>query len=397
MRLWQVFIKSVREQKRDLWVICLSLVFAPLFVFIYYVMTGSTGTTSYGVLVINQDAPVTLANGTILAAGEDVVAGLRDLSYQNGSPLLKVTLVENREVADQKLRNRAAAALVIIPADFSTKLAAFRSGDISASTDLTFIGDLTNPYYTVAAVMAMTAADAYSQAFTNAPRPVELVEIPLGASAARSEFENYVPGLFVMAVVLMIFQAAMTPMRDIESGALRRLRLTPLTSFDYLGGTSLWLGLVSVGAVLLTFATAVGFGFRSQGPIWLAFLVVAITSLSIIGIGLIVACFSKTISQAFVIANFPLGFLMFLTGAAFPLPRYTLFTLFGHSFALPDLLPPTHAVVALNKIFTLGAGLKDVVFELTALTLLSVLYFSIGVWLFQKMQMRADRTQTCNR
>jgi ABC-2 type transport system permease protein len=392
MRLWQVFIKSVREQKRDLWVICLSLAFAPLFVFVYYLMTGGTGTTSYGVLVINQDAPVTLTDGTVFAAGEQVVAGLRDLSYQNGSPLLKVTLLEDRALAEQKLRDRAAAALVIIPADFSAKLAAFRSGDVSASANLTFIGDLTNPYYTVAAVMAMTAADAFTQGFTSAPRPVELVEIPLGASAARTEFENYVPGLFVMAVVLMIFQAAMTPARDIESGALRRLRLTPLTAFDYLGGTSLWLGLVSIAAVLLTFATAVAFGFHSQGPLWLAFLVVAVTSLSIIGIGLIVACFSKTVSQAFIIANFPLGFLMFLTGAAFPLPRLTLFTLFGHGFALPDLLPPTHAVVALNKIFTLGAGLQDVAFELIALVLLSALYFGLGVWLFQKTQMRADRT-----
>jgi ABC-2 type transport system permease protein len=192
-------------------------------------------------------------------------------------------------------------------------------------------------------------------------------------------------------VVLMVFQAAMTPARDIETGALRRLRLTPLTAFDYLGGTSLWLGVVSIGAVLLTFVTAVSLGFRSQGPLWLAILVTAVTSLSIIGIGLLVACFSKTVSQAFVIANFPLGFLMFLTGAAFPLPRVNLFTIAGRGFALPDLLPPTHAVVALNKIFTLGAGLEQVAFELTTLTLLSVLYFALGVWLFQRTQMRANK------
>ena len=391
MRLWQVFVKSVREQKRDLWVIGLSLAFAPLFVFIYWLMTGGTGTTSYGVLVINQDTPVALNQGVSLAAGDEIVACLRDLTYQNGSPLLKVTLVNDRREAEQKLRDRGAAVLIIIPPDFSAQLAAFRSGDRDVSTDLTFVGDLTNPTYTVAAVMAMTAADTYTQGFTDAARPVNLVEIPLGASAARTEFENYVPGLLVLAVVLMVFQAAMTPARDIESGALRRLRLTPLTAFDYLGGTSLWLGLVSVVAVLLTFATAVGFGFRSQGPLWLAILVTAIASLSIIGIGLIVACFSKTVSQAFVIANFPLGFLMFLTGAAFPLPRLTLFTLFGRGFALPDLLPPTHAVVALNKIFTLGAGLPDVAFELGALTLLSALYFGLGVWLFQKTQMKADK------
>ena len=79
MRLWQVFIKSVREQKRDLWVIGLSLAFAPLFVFIYWLMTGGTGTTSYSVLVINQDAPVTLADGARLAAGDEVVGRLRGL------------------------------------------------------------------------------------------------------------------------------------------------------------------------------------------------------------------------------------------------------------------------------------------------------------------------------
>jgi|GEM_PF-371995 len=391
MKLWQVFLKSIREQKRDLWVIGLSLAFAPLFVFIYWLMTGGTGTTSYAVLVINQDLPVTLPDGSRLAAGSEVVARLRGLAYQSGSPLLKVTQLEDRRQAEEKLRDRAAAALVIIPADFSSQLAAFRSGDSLAATVLTFIGDLTNPTYTVAAVMAMTAADSYIQAFSGSPRPVELVEIPLGASAARTEFENYVPGLLVLAVVLMVFQAAMTPARDIESGAMRRLRQTPLTAFDYLGGTSLWLGLVSVAAVLLTFACALGFGFRSQGPLWLAVLVTVITSLSIIGIGLLVACFSKTVSQAFVIANFPLGFLMFLTGAAFPLPRLTLFTLWGRGFALPDLLPPTHAVVALNKIFTLGAGPRDVAYELAALTLLSILYFGLGVWLFEKTQMRADR------
>jgi ABC-2 type transport system permease protein len=391
MRLWQIFIKCVREQKREPWLIGLSLAFAPLFVFIYYLMTGGTGATSYNVLVINQDVPLTLSDGTRFTAGDDVVDSMRELVYENGSPLLKVTLVDDRAAAERKLRDRAAAVLVIIPKDFSTQLASFQSGDTTASADLTFIGDLTNPYYTVAAIMSLTAADEYTQGITDVPKPVKLVEIPLGASAARSEFENYIPGLLVMAVVLMVFQAAMTPARDIESGALRRLRLTPLTAFEYLGGTSLWLGLVSIGAVLLTFATAVGLGFRSQGPLWLAVAVVAITSLSIIGIGLIVACFSKTVAQAFVIANFPLGFLMFLTSAAFPLPRMNLFTIAGRGIALADLLPPTHAVVAMNKIFTLGAGLKDVTFELTALTLLSALYFGLGVWLFQRTQMRAGK------
>ncbi len=388
MRLLSVFRKSVREQKRDLWVVGLSLAFAPLFVMIYWLMTGGSGTTSYGVLVINQDMPAIQADGVTLSAGQDVVDGLRELTYKNGSAVLHVIEATDRADAETRLRNREAAALVIIPKNFSERLSAFRSGDLTANTDLIFIGDLTNPTYTVAAVMAMTVTDDYTHGLTSAARPVTLVEIPLGSSAARTEFENYVPGLLVLAVVLMIFQAAMTPARDIETGAMKRLRLTRLTSFEYLGGTVLWLGVVSIGSVLLTFATAVALGFRSQGPLWLAFVIVAITSLSIIGIGLIVACFSKTVSQAFVIANFPLGFLMFLTGAAFPLPRMNLFTIAGRSIALADFLPPSHAVVALNKIFTLGAGFGDVLYELAALVVLTGLYFGVGVWLFQRTQMR---------
>jgi ABC-2 type transport system permease protein len=234
----------------------------------------------------------------------------------------------------------------------------------------------------------MTVTDSYVNTATDAPRPVTLNEIPLGASNSRSEFENYIPGLLVMAVVLMVFQAAMMPARDIESGALRRLRLTPITSFEYLGGLSIWMTLIAILSILVTFATAVALGFRSQGPLWMAILIDIIAALSIIGVGLVVACLSKTVSQAFVIANFPLGLLMFLTGAVFPLPRPTLFTLFGHPFSYPDLLPPTHAVIALNKIFTLGAGVHEVLFELSALVLLTLFYFGIGVWLFQRTQMK---------
>jgi len=125
------------------------------------------------------------------------------------------------------------------------------------------------------------------------------------------------------------------------------------------------------------------------GPVWVAMLVGAITSLSVIGVGLIVASFSKTVAQAFVIANFPLGVFMFFTGAIFPIPRMQLFQVGGFSIGLTDLLPPTHAVTALTKVMTLGAGLGDVLPELAALVFLSALYFGIGVGLFGRMHLRA--------
>lgn len=389
-RLMSVLRKCAREQKRDLWVLSLSLAFAPLFVLLYYLITGGTGSTSYPVFVINQDVPVTLDNGLRLAAGKEVVSGLHAMTYKNGNPLLRVILVPDRTEAETRLRNRDATLLLVIPPDFSAAIAAYRQGDASARSALTFVGDLTNPTYTVAAVMVMTVTDNYISLATGAERLIQLVELPLGSSATRTEFENYIPALFIFAVILVIFQAAMTLAREVESGTLRRLRLTRINSFELLGGMTAWLVFVALLEVLLTFVVALVCGFRSQGPLWLAVVVGAITSLSVIGSGMIVAAFSKTVSQAFVIANFPLGLFMFLSGVMYPMPRTPLFMIYGHTVAIYDILPTTHAVQALNKIFTLGLGFKDIIFELSALTMLSVIYFSVGVWIFQKRQMTVN-------
>jgi len=388
MRFWSVFRKTLREQKRDLWVLGLSLAFAPLFVFIYWMFTGGNATTSYGVLVINQDVGTTLIDGTTFHAGEEAIVQMERLTFKDESPILRVKRIHDRAEGEVQLRERDAAAMVIIPADFSQVIAKNQKTVSAPSTNVEFVGDLTNPYYTVAAMMAMTAIDSYAMFATEEYRPIGLIETPLGDSAARSEFEMYIPGLFVLAVIMMLFQASMTVAREIEGGTLKRLRITRMTSFELLGGTTLWLVLVAVVEVLVTFAVAVALGFRSQGSLWIAVLVGIITSFSIIGVGMIVASFSKTVSQAFVIANFPFGFFMFLSGAAFPVPMGSLFTLDGHDFSLADLLPPTHAVKALNKIFTLGVGLEDVVFELIALMVLSLLYFGLGVWLFRRMHLR---------
>jgi ABC-2 type transport system permease protein len=388
MRFWSVFRKTLREQKRDLWVLGLSLAFAPLMVLLYWMFTGGNATTSYGILVINQDAGAILPDGTNFQAGKDVITQMEQLTFKDESPILRVKQIQVRELGEAQLRERKAATMVIIPPDFSQVIAQASERTSTPSTVVEFVGDLTNPYYTVAAVMAMTAVDGYAVLAAEDYRPIKLIETPLGDSAARTEFEMYIPGLLVLAVIMLLFQASMSVAREIEGGTLKRLRITHMTAFELLGGTTLWLVLVAIIEVWVTFAVAVVLGFRSQGALWIAVLVGIFTSFSIIGVGMIVASFSKTVSQAFVIANFPFGLFMFLSGAAFPIPIGTLFTLNGHEFSFADLLPPTHAVNALNKVFTLGAGLEEIAFELIALIVLSLLYFGLGVWLFRRMHMK---------
>jgi ABC-2 type transport system permease protein len=386
MRLWYVLVKSMREMRRDWLTLGLTLVFAPFFVLLYWVFTHG-GSTTYTILVLNQDSGAQRASGESFQAGEQVVRAIGAITYADGKPLLVVKRVGNDAEMTRLLRDRAATAFVLIPEDFSRTILAVQSGDHSAHSRVTFGGDLTNPYYVLGAILATKAVDGYVAQATGLQPQIEYVEQPLGASAARTEFENYVPGILILAVILLIFQAAMAVAREVEAGTLRRLQVTPLTAFDYLGGVTVALMIVGVAGLILTFATSLALGFHSQGPVWVAILVGAITSLSVIGVGLITACFSRSVSQAFVIANFPLAFFMFFTGAIFPIPAVTLFTIAGRPLNLYELLPPTHAVVALNKILVLGAGVREVSYELCALTVLSVVYFAIGVWLFNRMHL----------
>jgi ABC-2 type transport system permease protein len=387
MRIITVFRKTMREMSRDLWVLALTLAFAPFFVLLYWVWSYG-GSTSYTVLVLDHDPGITLPGGESFRAGEAAIQSISAVSYADGKPLLKIVRAADRAATQSILRQRGAVAFIEFPADFSQNLAALKNGDRSVTAKINFGGDLTNPYYTVGALLALTAVDNYVQGVTGQQSFLQYVEEPLAGSAARSEFETYVPGVIVFATILLVFQAAMTVAREIESGALRRLRLTPMTAFDLTGGISAALVLVGVTSILLTFGTAVALGFRSQGPLWVAVLVGALSSLAVIGIGMLVACFTRTVSQAFVVANFPLGLMMFFSGAIFPMPKVILFSLGGHDIGLYDFLPTTYAVAALNKVLTLGASLSEVSFELTALLVLSLLYFGIGAWLFQRRYLR---------
>lgn len=387
MRIVAVFRKSLLEQIRDPWSLVLTLVVAPFFVLLYWAFFGG-GSTTYGVLVLNEDTGLRRADGAVWNGGQEVIQALRDLTYAGGDTILRVGVVADRAQAEAKLKNREAAVLLVVPEGFSRSVYGSAGDPRVSGASVVVVGDLTNPQYTVAAVLASSAVDEYVQSVTGLEPPLRLVEQALGSSGARTEFEVYVPGVLVIAVVMLIFQSAMTVAREVEGGTLRRLQLTRMTSFDLLGGVSATQVLIGVVAAVLGFATAVALGFSSHGPLWVAVFAAAATALAVVGVGLVVACFARTVSQAFVFANFPLMLLMFFSGAVFPLPRLTVFAVGGREVGLFDFLPPTHAVVALNKVLALGATLADVAYELIAVLLLSALYYAAGVWLFERRYLR---------
>jgi hypothetical protein len=101
-----------------------------------------------------------------------------------------------------------------------------------------------------------------------------------------------------------------------------------------------------------------------------------------------VACFARTDSEA---ANLgaSVGVLMtLLSKAMYPVPDVPLFTIGGRTIQIFDLLPTNHAGEAMRRVMILGDGVRDIAFELTALVTISTLLFAVGIWMYQRLQLR---------
>ena len=90
MKLWYVFKKTLTEQLRDWLVLSLSVVLAPMFVFLYWSFFPE-GSTTYTVLVINEDTG---------PAGAAVIAELAGTVNSANDPLLIVHEVDDRAAAE---------------------------------------------------------------------------------------------------------------------------------------------------------------------------------------------------------------------------------------------------------------------------------------------------------
>ncbi len=386
MRFFALFRKTAVENLRDWKILVMTILFAPIFVILmYFYMTAAPQT--YVILFDNQDAGAIVDGNVPFNAGNDLIALMANASYPDGTKVMQVR--EEGDIAKAKvsLIDRTADLVVGIPENFSGTLAGFRENGNQSPATVSTMGDPSNPKYILAASYSDMITYTYAAEATGAKVPVALdittVSNPDGTKSAGT-FDMLVPGLLVLSLMMLIFTAAASIIREKDKGTIIRLKMSRMRAFDYLASVSLGQILIGVGAMGLTFLTAVAVGYRPDGPLLELLLVCVLCSVSIIAISLIIAAFLRSIFDLMTIGCFPFFILMFFSGGMFPLPTLRIFTLFGHSINVNDMLPTTHAIFAVDKILNYGTGLEGLQFELAALAVLTVAYFAIGLLLFKK-------------
>jgi ABC-2 type transport system permease protein len=384
VKLWQICLKTLKEQMRSGWDLILSVSLAPVFIIIYWIFMGSGAALTVDVLVVNNDR----IDGVAQTCSQEVISRLIDLQHTDGTPVLRIKELNNSITAEQKLKDRQAVAAVIFPQGYTQEIQRVRDqgGMMSADTSALVIGDQGHPYYALAAVFVISTLEGYAVEATGYQMPFSYHEKFIGDGMIRRDFDNYVPGLLVVAITMIIFSVSIAISREIESGTARRLMMTKMRSIDLLSGVSLVYVLLSLVSVLLSFGVAIVLGYHYIGSLVLGVIICVLAAMAAIGAGLITACFSRTVGRAAVIANFPLLVLLFFSGAIFPLPSPSMFTIGDRAIRLFDFLPTSHAVIALNKVMNLGTGLNGIVYEMMAMIVLTVILFFVGIWLFRRLQ-----------
>ena len=332
-----------------------------------------------GIAAFGYSAPflVTHPLGVIVQAEGDLglIETLRAERYIDGRPVFDVSIATDRNAAHAALEAREITALV----------------DVGVGADgrpmVTVHGDALYGRFYRASVVLDEVVQRYADGLADRGALVQIHEERYAPAGPENEFDYYAPGMMVFALLMIIPQTAMLVGRELRWGTLRRLRLSGVRSWELLLGISLAQMAVAVIQVLVVFLSALALGYNNHGSLILAIFVGLTISLSAIGMGLIVACFIENDSQAVNFGSTVTMVQVFVSGAFFPLPPLTVFTMLGHPIGIFEIFPASHGMLALQQVLNDGVGLGGIGFRLAAILLLSGLTFAAGVFTFHRLKM----------
>ena len=384
MKILAVLHKSLLEQARDLRGMAVSFLLPVMFMVIFGAVFGASFYT-YDILVLNDDVAVE-QEGTSFGLGDSLSAALEASAYEDGTRIFRVARIQSRDEVGDKLARHDKVALIHVPATF-TQSVLLAGGAEAVRSVVSVEGDPGFPSFNlvrwlVEAVVAEVVAD---------DPPVRLETVAAVSGAASSEFDYMAPGLMLLAIFMLLIQSATVLLNEVESGTLKRLSISRLRAWELLAGVSLSQVIFAALMIPLMFLSAIVMGFHNSGSLLDATVVGVVTSLSAIALGLITAGFSRTANEAFLLGNIVIVPIVFLSGVFFPVPNLAWITIAGVGVGPFELLPGTYAVRALSSVLLFGEGLGYVLPDLLATLAVSLAYFAIGVWLFRRRHMRAER------
>ncbi len=376
MKLAASIIKTFKENIRDWKVLIMVLFFSPFFVLLMNLYYGSEP-AAYNIGIINYD------RGN---KSSELLEILADAEGNGNAGLFRLSQFESREQLGTKVMDKTVDLGMVIPENYSKSLI-MSLYDRNSTAAVEFLGSMGNMKYTVAAVLAADIVYKQGMDIAEITLPSTIKETFLEKKQPLNEFENYAPGMISLSILMILFTACASIVKENDKRTIIRLKLSRLGAFNFLLGICAVQSVIAVIALSLSYWTALGLGYKPAGSFVTVLAAGVISSFSMVAVSLLVASFLNTVFDVLTIGCFPFFIMMFFSGCMFPLPKMNLFSLGGHSFGVTDVLPLTHTAGAFNKILNYGADISGVGFELAMLALLTLIYFVLGIFVYRKRKL----------
>jgi ABC-2 type transport system permease protein len=424
MKILDIALKDLTRSFRSVFAVLFMFVIPLVVTGMFYVMFGGMkgGNTGFSlpqtkVVIANLDEGGTgfetamaqfPADANIQSMGDMVVYVLQDASFSN---LMQVTRVDSAEAARSAVDSQEAGVAIIIPADFSaqfsnlegqaalelyqdptltlgpaivksilnqfmdglsgTKIAVTVATAQSGSSDPAFIGQVVQAY--------LSASSAWRD-------PAALLEVHSSAAAKTEETPLMVRIIGPILGGMMVFYAfytgtatAQTLLHEDEMGTLPRLFTTPTPQATILGGKLLAV-LMTVTIQVIVLLTLGALIFRiNWGTLGSVALFSVGTILSASAFGVFVNSLLKSSKQG----GFVFGGVLTFSGMIGMMPIFAFASPSATLNTISLIVPQGWAVRGLFQSMQ-GAASRDVLVSLLVMFAWAVIFFSVGVWRFQK-------------
>jgi len=271
-----------------------------------------------------------------------------------------LVLYDDNETGQADLLQGSIDALIVIPAGFGDSCQSYWSSPFNGSswtnTSIGLYLDGGSLLATIAVpsiVQQVFLSTLFGNAQVSLDVPVELTEPQFVSANAFSQWEFMVPGMFAFSAIFITIIVAQSMTVERSEGLLRRMSTTPLTSSEYMLSQTISYMTVAILQVAMIFLTSYLIGYRPATGIMgigFALIILAVFSLSCVGLGLIAATFSNSADGATGLA-FMIAMPQMFLGTFMPLG--------GIADAIASIMPSKYVTDALTTLFLRGAAITS--------------------------------------
>ncbi len=383
---WRVLVEMWHQKKLMLFLVGYPLLFMLIFGSAF---GGNTAPISVDVVIVAPDG------GYADSVTQQFVGALGDIDALNVRtvPLTHGTVAAEAQYQVDKERDVLVIGMPasILPAEGGASVLAVFYDSTADPTErsvaLSIVDSVVDGFSDIIFLQQVDQAQqqgflypAQGEFVRSAATPIESTQSPVSASGEDLSYIDYlVPGLVSMSLLWTgVNGSSAGIVEDRVRGIRRRILSTPVSRGAVMLGDMLsQMVVVLVQVVILLLVAVYAYNLNIAGSLWLMFLIIIIGTLGMIGIGLIIASFTKTADeagQAAMFVNFPM---MFLSGIFFPLSQ-------GWMSSLSKVFPLTYTNNALRDVMIRGEGLGGITSALGISIAFTAAIFVVGTYLISK-------------